>query len=147
LVFYEKIISCCRIYNINNNSSNGLYFILNPPVKKQSLCDMLATGFDFSNNDNQLKINNNIEIGGILLNLSYGDYENETKVYSYYLTFKGKENEKSIWLVSNSQKVLPYEIGKFYQINTNNYRLNGMLNGSFIDDSNDTLIEVDCEIK
>jgi hypothetical protein len=82
-------------------------------------------------------------VGGTLTNIE--DNGLDRGYQSYILTFKGKNNEGTLYLMTDPERNLPYKIGEFYQFDlSNKNQYSAALHGSFMDYNLDKLIPINC---
>ncbi len=101
-----------------------------------------------------------IIVGGTLIKIEYVDiYKNTYVIYAPYpslphhwaydLTFRGSNSYKEgrLFIITYSDKTIPYKIGQFYKFDLSDYcktRNSGTFGGSFLDENLDAFQPLDC---
>jgi hypothetical protein len=140
LIIVLVVILFAGCKNSPNNLQNS---------SKLNVCEDLANALDKSivdsNNPPGRFIISSFEgiVGGTLTDImSKGT---DRGYNSYTLTFKGIDSHGELYLLTSSNKTLPYQIGQFFQFDLENRnRFSAALSGSFIDNDLDRLIIVKC---
>ena len=84
-------------------------------------------------------------VGGTLIEINGGEYNDYLGYYDYWLVFKGKEKTGVFGLISRSNNI-SYKIGQFYKFDlSSRNKYSARLSGAFIDTNFTKLQPLNCD--